>query len=147
MRTKILLLAIAVMLGTVPAIQAETRRPPVQLAQTTPPPTPPAQSAPAAEKLTGMAAWNVLVGNTVVGTVEGKELVDYYLSDGTVKSKVDNELVVGKWALEGDKICFTYPTEPKECYAMEVTGETATFTAPTGAGIRAQIFKGNARNL
>jgi hypothetical protein len=142
MRTTILLLAIAVMLGTVPATQAETGRAPVQLAQTTPPASPPAP-----EKLTGMAAWTALVGNTVVGIVEGKELVDYYLPDGTVKSLADKQLVVGKWALEGDKICFTYPTEPKDCYAMEVVGDTATFTAPTGQAIRAQIQKGNARNL
>ncbi len=94
-----------------------------------------------------MAAWSKLVGNTVVGKLEGKDFADYYVADGTVKSMVDSQIVTGKWSLEGDKICFVYPTEPKECYAMEVVGETATFTDPSGTGIRAQILKGNAKNL
>lgn len=94
-----------------------------------------------------MAAWNTLVGNTVAGKVDGKEFADYYLADGTVKSMVESQIVSGKWALEGDKICFTYPGDPKECYAVEVTGEFATFTDTSGVGIRGQILKGNAKNL
>src|SRR4030095_13526471 len=96
MRTINFLLAIAVLLGTVPATQAEMGGTSTQLAQQTPPATPPAATPPAAtppaaippaqatppEKLTGMAAWNVLVGNTVVGKLEGKEFADYYVADG-----------------------------------------------------------------
>ena len=144
MKATNLLLALAVtMSGIVPAIQAETGRPSVQLAQTTP-----TQPAPApAEKLTGLAAWNALVGNTVVGKLEGQDFVDYYLTDGKVKSMVEGQVVTGQWSLEGEKICFVYPNEPKECYAMEVVGDSATFTDPSGIGIRTQILKGNARNL
>lgn len=105
-----------------------------------------AQAAPA-DKLTGMAAWTALVGNTVVGKIEDKDFTDYYQSDGTVKSMMDNQVAAGKWSLEGDKICFVYPDEPKECYAIEVAGETATFVDKAGGSIRAQILKGNAKNM
>ena len=154
MTKKTLLLAVTAIALAATSAQAETgRAADSQLAQQTPPATPPADKPadkPAekpAEKLTGMAAWAVLVGNTVVGKIEGKEFADYYLADGTVKSLVDSQLATGKWSLEGDKICFVYPDEPKECYAMEVVGEDATFTDNAGAGIRAKIMKGNAKNF
>jgi hypothetical protein len=100
-----------------------------------------------ADKLTGLAAWNALVGNTVTGTLENREFADHYLPDGTVKSTVDGEILSGKWSLEGESICFVYPGEPKECYEMEVTGDTATFTDKSGYAIRARILKGNPKNL
>lgn len=148
MKTTTPLLAIAVLLGTVSAIQAEPGRMPMHMAQTTPQATPPVQPMPAPQdKQSGAAAWSMLVGNTVVGTLDGKEVVDYYHSDGTVKSSVAGQVLAGKWTLEGEKICFAYPSEPKECYAMEVSGDSATFTDPSGSKIATKIFKGNARNM
>ncbi|HKU97164.1 MAG TPA: hypothetical protein VJR58_17905 [Vineibacter sp.] len=149
-----MLAATAIALGIASAAQAEPGRVPgTQLAQQTPPATPPADKPadkPAekpAGKLTGMAAWSTLVGNTVVGKIEGKDFADYYLADGTVKSMVESQIATGKWALEGDKICFVYPDEPRECYAMEVVGDDVAFTDNTGAGIRAKVLKGNAKNF
>lgn len=94
-----------------------------------------------------MAAWATLVGNTITGKIDGKDYADYYLADGTVKSMDESQIVTGKWALEGDKICFTYPGDPRECYTLEVMGEHATFTDSSGRGLRGQILKGNAKNL
>jgi hypothetical protein len=130
-------------------------RPAVQLAQATSPAPEPGQPAPATPpstpttpgKLTGMAAWNALVGNTVVGKLEGKDFADYYLADGTVKSMVGSETITGRWSLEGDKICFAYPGEPKECYAMEVSGDVAVFTDRDGMSVKGQVQKGNAKNF
>jgi hypothetical protein len=143
MKAAIPLLAIAVF-GLAAATGARADSP--TFAQATPPAQPAPQPAPAT-KLTGMAAWSALVGNTVVGKLEGKDFADYYLPDGTVKSMVESQIVTGRWSLEGDRICFAYPDEPRECYGMEVTGETATFTDRSGTGIRVQILKGNAKNL
>ena len=42
--------------------------------------------ASAQEKLTGTAAWNQLVGNSITGEEDGQTLVEYYAPDGTVKS-------------------------------------------------------------
>jgi hypothetical protein len=129
---------------TPPATQPSA--PPPAASQPAPSPSAPATGAPPA-KLTGVAAWATLVGNTVTGKVDGKDYADYYLADGTVKSMDDSQIVTGKWALEGDRICFTYPGDPRECYTLEVMGETATFTDRSGNGLRGQILKGNAKNL
>jgi hypothetical protein len=143
----LLLAAAAVVLPPASAARAE---PVLRYAQQTPPAAP-QQSDPApapAPKLTGADALKALVGNTVTGKLDGKEFTDFYLSDGTVKSVLDDQSITGKWALDGDKLCFTYPDEPRDCYAVEVTGDTVSFTDSTGSSVvRAQILKGNARNL
>lgn len=150
MKPAFLMLAVAAFsLSTVSATRAE---PLMRYAQATPPaPAPQPQVNPApvpAPKLTGAEAWKGLIGNTASGKLEGKEFADYYLADGTVKSMLDGETVVGKWALDGDNICFTYPDEPRECYAIKVVGDSITFTDKTGtSSVRALIQKGNAKNL
>ncbi|QQS13225.1 MAG: hypothetical protein IPK81_02920 [Rhodospirillales bacterium] len=83
----------------------------------------------------------------MAGKLDGKEFADFYSKDGVVKSMIDSQIVSGKWTLEGEKICFKYPDEDKDCYAMEVVGSTATFTDSKGTGIRAEILPGNAKNL
>lgn len=108
------------------------------------PPTAP--SSPAG-KVTGMAAWGQLVGNTVAGKVGGKDYAEFYQPDGTVKTMEDSELTTGKWSVEGDQVCFVYPKEDKACFTVEVAGDDVTFTEKSGTGIRLKILKGNPRNL
>lgn len=114
-------------------------------------PAPAAAPAPApppapAQKATGIAAWSMLVGNTVTAKIEGKDHAEYYMADGSVKAMEGGVLSKGKWALEGVKVCFTYPKEAKRCYTMEVDGKVATFTGGDGA-FRGEISNGNAKNL
>lgn len=106
--------------------------------------TPAAQQPTAAQKMTGVAAWARLVGNTVTGKVGGADYTDYYLADGTVKSLEDSKLSTGKWTLEGLNVCFA---SPRRCYAIEVVGDVATFTPRTGDAYRVNILQGNAKNL
>jgi hypothetical protein len=135
MKTTTLLLGVAAALFmAAPAALARTDQP--QLAQAAP-----------TDKLTGLAAWGALVGNTVVGKIEDKDFTDYYVPDGTVKSMMEGQVATGKWSLEGDKICFVYPDEPRECYTIEVVGDAARFQDKSGASIRGQILKGNAKNF
>jgi hypothetical protein len=42
-----------------------------------------AQDAP--QKLSGVAAWNQLAGNSITGKEDGETLVECYAADGTVK--------------------------------------------------------------
>src|SRR5437868_2035378 len=65
----------------------------------------------AAQKLTGIAAWNQLVGNSITGKEDGETLVEYYAPDGTAKSMRGNEISTGHWALVGETICFRYADE------------------------------------
>lgn len=109
-------------------------------------PTPSPTPAPA-DKVTGMAAWAQLVGNTVAGKIDGKDYAEFYLADGTVKTMEDSVLTTGKWSLEGGQVCFVYPKEDKACFAIEVAGDDVTFTDKSGTGIRLKILKGNPRNL
>jgi hypothetical protein len=47
--------------------------------------------ASAQERLTGTAAWNQVVGNSITGEEDGQTLVEYYAPDGTVKSMHGND--------------------------------------------------------
>lgn len=121
----------------------------MQLVMTPAPTTTPAPApAPApAGKVTGLAAWSQLVGNTVAGKIDGKDYAEFYLADGTVKTMEDSVLTTGKWSLEGGQVCFVYPKEDKACFAVEVAGDDVTFIDKSGTGIRLKILKGNPKNL
>jgi hypothetical protein len=113
------------------------------LAQETAPPA----AAPAA-KLIGIAAWSQVVGNSITGKEDGKTLTEYYAADGTAKSMMDNEISSGKWVLVGETVCFKYTDEKEmECYKLEVSGNTLTYTDAKGSGSRYEILKGNPKNL
>ena len=105
-----------------------------------------AQDAP--QKLSGVAAWNQLVGNSITGKEDGETLVEYYAADGTAKSMRGNEISTGQWALVGETICFRYADEKEmECYRLDVMGNTVTFTDKSGTGSRYEIVKGNPQGL
>jgi hypothetical protein len=108
-------------------------------------PAPAAAPAPA-QKATGLAAWAMVVGNTLTAKIDGKDHAEYYMADGSVKAMEGGSISKGRWALEGLKVCFTYPKEPKRCYAIEVDDKAATFTGADGS-FRGEISKGNAKNL
>jgi hypothetical protein len=133
---------VALMLSLIsPALSAQ-RLP--QLAQVSSAP----ETAPAAQKLVGVAAWKELVGNSISGEEDGKPLVEHYAADGTVKSMLGSDISTGKWALVGETVCFQYPDEKEmECYRLEVAGNTATFTDQDGSGTRYEILKGNPKGL
>jgi pyruvate/2-oxoglutarate dehydrogenase complex dihydrolipoamide acyltransferase (E2) component len=108
-------------------------------------------AAPAAmqtQRLTGLAAWNALVGNSISGkNSDGDALTEYYLRDGTVKQLADDETATGKWTVKGEKVCFKYPDEDEDCYRITVDGDVATFTEDDGSGRRYQVLKGNPKKL
>ena len=112
-----------------------------------PAPQAPAPQAPA--KLTGIAAWSALVGNTVAGKdSDGDDLYEFYKPDGTLKQLNDETVTSGKWALKGQKVCIVYSGEDDEtCYQVEVFGDAATFTDDDGDGQRYKILKGNPKGL
>jgi hypothetical protein len=102
----------------------------------------------AQENLTGTAAWNQLVGNSITGEEDGKTLVEYYAPDGTAKSMHGNEISTGQWALVGEAICFRYGRDSDtDCFKLEVMGNSATFTDKDGTGSRYEILKGNPKGL
>lgn len=111
---------------------------------------PPAAAAPAAtRRLTGLDAWNALVGNTIAGkNSDGDPLFEFYLKNGTVKQLDDDETAIGKWSIKGGKVCFEFPDDDEEtCYSVTVEGNIATFTDDDGNGKRYEILAGNPKRL
>ena len=128
--------------------EPEPRPEPTPPVKAAPAPTP-APAAPATAKLTGLAAWNTLVGNTVSGkSGDDEDLVEFYRPDGKVKQSVDGEVATGKWTVKGQKICFLFPDDDGEtCYRLEIDGTVATFTADDGEPMRYDILEGNPKGL
>jgi hypothetical protein len=98
-------------------------------------------------KLTGRAAWNALIGNSITGDDDGEPLVEYYAPNGTVKSRSGKELLTGKWTLRGEQVCFKYTGYDNDCYRVEVTGDVAMFFDSDGSSSTYTMLKGNPKKL
>ncbi len=173
MTSRLRLAAISSLILCLPVSGALAKDGPLMLAQAAPAAEPPAAAAPAPApapapaaapapapaaaapapaaaptKMTGIAAWGKVVGNSVTGTEDGKVVVEFYAPDGTAKSMTGNEISSGKWALVGETVCFQYTDDPKmECYKLEVSGNTVTYTDEKGTGLRYEILAGNPKGL
>jgi hypothetical protein len=108
-------------------------------------------TAPATAELAGLAAWNAVVGNTVVGKNDDDEdVIEYYLPNGKYRRSVDKETSAGTWSVKGQKICFVESGDDEtdeECWRLTVDGQTATFVSEDGTATKWAIERGNARNL
>ena len=132
--------------GAAGAAKAADVAPPAPVvAQVAPP------AANAVTKLTGVEAWNQVVGNSVSGkTADGEALTEFYMKDGTLKQLIDDETTDGKWTVKKQQVCFVYgddDDDDEECFKLEVAGNIATFIDSDGKGRRYTILKGNPKNL
>lgn len=94
-------------------------------------------------KLTGSAAWAKLIGNSVTGMYDGKPLVDAYLPDGTVKTKLGDTVQTGRWGLVDNKVCFSYQGDSESaCWAIEIDGSAVTLTSPDGENVLLSMATG-----
>jgi hypothetical protein len=105
------------------------------------------QAASAARTLTAGEAWLTVVGNTLAGKVDGEDLYEHYRKNGTLTLMEGSELTEGKWTLEGEKVCFKYPDEDKDCQTISRTGDEVTLTNAKGKGLRLKVLQGNPKNL
>jgi hypothetical protein len=110
-------------------------------------PTATLSAPPGSAKLTGSDAWKAVVGNTIVGRRDDQDFADYYSPDGRIVSLDGSEIEIGSWELRGDQVCTNYPSEGKECYHIDVLGDTATFVDEDGIVFHGTILKGNPKNL
>ena len=97
--------------------------------------------------MTGAAAWLTLIGNTVTGKVDGEEIFEHYRKDGTLALMEGSEITKGKWSLEGERVCFKYPDEDKDCQTISRTGDEVTFKRKDKSGYRLKVLQGNPKNL
>ena len=109
--------------------------------------TPPAPS-PSAARLTGAAAWQQLVGNTVVAQARGGGYTEYYAADGGVIHLDKDGRAKGRWALEGDKVCFDFPEEDdRSCVSVEIEGNKGAFVDEDAERDVFELLPGNAKAL
>lgn len=107
-----------------------------------------AATAPPADKtMTGAEAWLTLIGNTVTGKVDGEVIFEHYRKDGTLALLEGSEITKGKWSLEGERVCFKYPDEDKDCQTITRTGDEVTFKRKDKSGYRLKVLQGNPKNL
>jgi hypothetical protein len=97
--------------------------------------------------MTGAEAWLTLIGNTVTGKVDGEVIFEYYRKDGTLALLEGSAITKGKWSLEGERVCFKYPDEDKDCQTISRTGDEVTFKRKDKSGYRLKVLAGNPKNL
>src|SRR6267154_2621493 len=100
-----------------------------------------------AKTLTGGEAWLSIVGNTLTGKIDGEVFFEFYRKDGTLTLKEGSDLTKGKWTIEGEKVCFKYPDEDKDCFTVSRTGEVVTLGGGKGKGLRLTLLPGNPKDL
>jgi hypothetical protein len=106
-----------------------------------------AAAPPADKAITGAEAWLTLIGNTVTGKVDGEVIFEHYRKDGTLALMEGSEITKGKWSLEGERVCFKYPDEDKDCQTISRTGDDVTFKRKDKSGYRLKVLAGNPKNL
>ena len=107
------------------------------------PPSPPAEG-----KLTGRAAIEKLIGNTMSGTAQGSPYFAFYDPNGTVRMQSGSDLQSGKWTIDGDDLCEEYPDDEDEtCYHIELDGNSGVMTDEDGTAYKIEILPGNPKKL
>jgi hypothetical protein len=106
--------------------------------------TPPAA---AGDVKTGGEAWLSIVGNTLTGKIDGEVFFEFYRKDGTLSLMEGSEITKGKWTIEGEKVCFKYPDEDKDCFTVSRNGEVVTLGGGKGKGLRLTLLPGNPKDL
>ena len=97
--------------------------------------------------LNGAEAWLSVVGNTLTGTIDGELMFEHYRKDGSLTLLQGSDVTTGRWTVEGEKVCFKYPDEDKECYSIQRSGEDVTLVGSAGKGFRLTVLAGNPKNL
>ena len=88
-----------------------------------------------------------VVGNTLTGKSDGEVFFEFYRKDGTLTLKEGSDLTKGKWTIEGEKVCFKYPDEDKDCFTVSRTAEQVTLGGGKGKGLRLTLLPGNPKDL
>ena len=93
---------------------------------------------------TGAEIRAAISGNTVQGNMDSSgPYAEFYESGGTIKGKD----YTGKWSVEGDTMCFEYDGSPKDCWAVEISGDQVRWIKGSASQGTGTILKGNANGF
>ena len=105
-----------------------------------------AEDAPAAT-VTGTAARDRVIGNTLEGTTADGPYTLFVAADGHLVSTDRDGRVDGTWAFRDEKLCTALPDEDEECRALEVSGQAGAFIDGDGSRYPFTISPGNPKAL
>ncbi len=81
-----------------------------------------------------------VAGNTVMGSMSASgAYTEYYAPDGTIRS-ADYQ---GAWAIQGDKMCFTYGEDPATCWGVQLAGDQVSWLVDGATEGTGTIIAGN----
>nr|WP_298682804.1 hypothetical protein [uncultured Dongia sp.] len=93
---------------------------------------------------TGDAIKAAIGGNSVQGNMDASgPYAEFYQADGIIKGKD----YTAKWTVEGDTMCFLYDGSPKDCWAVEITGDQVKWWKDGKSGGTGTILPGNPNNF
>ena len=99
-------------------------------------------------KATGAAAWQQVVGNTIIAQARGGGYTEYYAPDGGVTHLDKDGRSKGRWTLEHDRVCFEFPEEDdRSCVTVEMEGSKGTFVDEDAERDAFDVLPGNAKGL
>lgn len=99
-----------------------------------------AQPALAEGAATGEAIRSAIAGNTVQGSMSASgAYAEFYGADGTIKAAD----YAGTWSIEGDRMCFSYGSDPATCFGVELNGASVTWLGEGGPEGTGTIAPGN----
>ena len=101
-------------------------------------------SAHAAETASGEQIMSAISGNTVQGSMMASgAYTEFYSADGTIKGKDYS----GKWRVDGDKMCFTYGTDPEGCWNVTIDANQVSWVKEGTEDGTGTIVEGNPNNF
>ena len=99
-------------------------------------------------QVTGRAAIDKVIGNTMSGTIENEAYFAYYDKDGTVRMLVGGNVSHGKWSIDGNNLCEEFPDDEDEtCYHFQIDDAGGIMTDEDGTDYKIEIIKGNPKKL
>ena len=99
-------------------------------------------------KLSGRAALDAIIGNTIVTSVANGEVVIFFDANGALKGISGGGPRTGTWIVKDDKLCLDPNRTHAECFRAEVVGTSVSLHFEEGAPpVVATILQGNARNF
>jgi hypothetical protein len=101
--------------------------------------------AAAQAKLTGVDAFNAILGNTLVGKDDPSDPFALFFARDGRWGKSDG--APGKWAFTGVGLCRLVGNQIDDCAVLEVTGDEATLGNGAGHVVHFTIVPGNVKNL
>ncbi|MCW6509102.1 hypothetical protein [Lichenifustis flavocetrariae] len=96
----------------------------------------------------GSAAWQTLIGNTIIVTSKAGSYMEYFEPDGTIRHVDQDGKAVGRWTFGDGKVCLDFPDEDdRTCVTPHVSGTTGTFADQDGGTDQFEILPGNPKGL